>query len=409
VLVPLAAVLVWGRIQVGRLDSAVAALQARGEPVSEGELWALEPIPREDPQNAGRYYGAALSLAVYPRHRIAIAYDYRAASSPTAEQLAEAERFLETNAPVLEMMDRGAPLARCDVGDDHYLYHSYTAMVASSVRTRLVALRGQGDAAAESLLSLVRFSRIYERSLREAPMKSWSVAHQVIPDLRIVLEATPSEASLARLQEAIDDLDAPAAIRKALRITRVRILEDLREGDVRPFGEAGMAAMVTRGSRALLVYGEAVSELREVDLVEAGTLASTDPLVVLQRLEVLPNRGPYWPIKYLAASLYSNSAIVRCGRTAIAIERFRRTHGRPPERLDELVPAFLSSAPSDPFTNRPLFYRTTEGGYAVYSVGENGADDGGDFSRPPGKAQRDVGVRITLHQTAPHGAAGSVK
>jgi hypothetical protein len=65
--------------------------------------------------------------------------------------------------------------------------------------------------------------------------------------------------------------------------------------------------------------------------------------------------------------------------TAVALKRFQLKQGKLPETLDELVPAFLSAVPIDPNNGKPLHYQpNTDGTYLLYSVGEDGVDDGGD-------------------------------
>ena len=57
--------------------------------------------------------------------------------------------------------------------------------------------------------------------------------------------------------------------------------------------------------------------------------------------------------------------------------------GRPPPDLDALVPQFLSAVPRDLMSAQPLRYRlSSNGSFTVYSVGEDGQDDGGDPNRP---------------------------
>jgi hypothetical protein len=63
--------------------------------------------------------------------------------------------------------------------------------------------------------------------------------------------------------------------------------------------------------------------------------------------------------------------------TAFAVERFRLANGKLPENLNELTPQFLSAVPADPFDGKPLRYHRLAKGYAVYSVGQDGHDDGG--------------------------------
>ena len=63
--------------------------------------------------------------------------------------------------------------------------------------------------------------------------------------------------------------------------------------------------------------------------------------------------------------------------TALAIERYRLAKGTLPDALGELVPAYLEAVPKDPFDGEELRYRRLETGYVVYSIGEDGRDDGG--------------------------------
>ena len=64
--------------------------------------------------------------------------------------------------------------------------------------------------------------------------------------------------------------------------------------------------------------------------------------------------------------------------TAIAIHRHQLAHGLPPATLSDLLPQFISEMPIDPFDLRPLRYRVLDESWQLYSVGENGIDDGGD-------------------------------
>ncbi len=61
----------------------------------------------------------------------------------------------------------------------------------------------------------------------------------------------------------------------------------------------------------------------------------------------------------------------------LALRCYQSKEGRAPIRLDELVPNYLSKVPQDPFTGRPLIYRPQGTDWLVYSVGEDGLDDGG--------------------------------
>jgi hypothetical protein len=70
-------------------------------------------------------------------------------------------------------------------------------------------------------------------------------------------------------------------------------------------------------------------------------------------------------------------ALMLCTVTTFAVERYRRAKQRWPEKLDELVPAYLPAVPIDPYSGAPLRYRRFDDGVAVYSVSRNRIDDGG--------------------------------
>jgi hypothetical protein len=71
--------------------------------------------------------------------------------------------------------------------------------------------------------------------------------------------------------------------------------------------------------------------------------------------------------------------------TAIALKRYQLKYGNYPADLNSLVPEFLPSVPLDPVDGKPLCYRrNADGTFLLYSVGENGKDDGGNPSLEKG-------------------------
>lgn len=65
-------------------------------------------------------------------------------------------------------------------------------------------------------------------------------------------------------------------------------------------------------------------------------------------------------------------------RTAAALAVYRAEQGVYPETLDQLMPGVLDKVPDDLYSGKPFIYRRMpDGGYLLYSVYENGADDGG--------------------------------
>jgi hypothetical protein len=77
-------------------------------------------------------------------------------------------------------------------------------------------------------------------------------------------------------------------------------------------------------------------------------------------------------------TIEANRALVT---TAIALRRYQIGRGNFPPDLAALTPEYLGAPPRDPVDAKPLRYRLrTEGGFLLYSIGENGVDDGGDAS-----------------------------
>ena len=74
----------------------------------------------------------------------------------------------------------------------------------------------------------------------------------------------------------------------------------------------------------------------------------------------------------------------RLAITACALHRCKLQTGRYPDSLKELAPKFLSEIPIDPVDGAPVRYRrNADASFHLYSVGENGVDDGGNPEPDP--------------------------
>jgi hypothetical protein len=72
---------------------------------------------------------------------------------------------------------------------------------------------------------------------------------------------------------------------------------------------------------------------------------------------------------------------------AIALERFHLAHHAYPENLARLAPEFVQAVPVDCMDGHDLRYRLNlDGTYLLYSVGEDGVDNGGDPTPQKGKS-----------------------
>lgn len=77
----------------------------------------------------------------------------------------------------------------------------------------------------------------------------------------------------------------------------------------------------------------------------------------------------------------------------LAAKRYQLAHGQLPERLDDLVPAYIDAVPADPYDGHPVRYKLTDTGATVYCVYEDGIDNGGTEMKADG-APFDIVVKL---------------
>ncbi len=84
------------------------------------------------------------------------------------------------------------------------------------------------------------------------------------------------------------------------------------------------------------------------------------------------------PLRRALVSAGRLAARAAAAQGALAVERYRLENGKVPGQWAELAPAYIAAPVQDPFTkDSPVILRPTDNGYVVYSVGQNGKDDGG--------------------------------
>jgi hypothetical protein len=104
----------------------------------------------------------------------------------------------------------------------------------------------------------------------------------------------------------------------------------------------------------------------------------------------LRDQMPPWPACILAET--RALCRVRGTRIVMALNAYQNQHGKLPERLEALVPAFIPEFPLDPYNGQPFHFRICEdreviphlsidaveiGQGLVWSVGPDLLDDGG--------------------------------
>ena len=85
-------------------------------------------------------------------------------------------------------------------------------------------------------------------------------------------------------------------------------------------------------------------------------------------------------------------------KLAFALAEYHADRGTFPEKLDDLVPKYVETVQKDIFNNdADLHYAKHGDGYSLYSIGDNGIDDGGKGvdDCKEGDSWDDLGVRIS--------------
>jgi len=421
----------WGFIEARRLRDEIAKIRAAGEPLTFKELNARLPKV-DEADDAGPYYEAALALLRHKdTHTLWDACDaYRDAllqsptSRPADDVVANVDRLLKDNALALDMLDRGARLSGCrfNIGAEQGMSYGLERLGRVRALNKLLALRalgrasgGDGDGAADSLLCQLQMLRMLDQQpLIISLLVKVACQMLVTGDVPTVLElGRPSNAALGRLQEALLKADSPDELERAMlgeRVYGLLLMRDFVSG--RGSTDLGAEAVTSPPERwpPLGFWSQpvpkhlAVGYLRDV---AAFVREARRPLTEVlsagpSAVEVTSTLGRVlcgpWPA--LCTQTGRAVAAARCAGVAIMVERYRLAHARLPEALSELAPAYTALPPVDPFTGKDLLYHHDERSYAVYSVGSDQKDDGGDVAFGVGKQPRDVGIRVRL-PTAP--------
>ncbi len=125
-------------------------------------------------------------------------------------------------------------------------------------------------------------------------------------------------------------------------------------------------------------YIDAVKQPKELPSTLGDIEASLTTRTVWNKIKnpMLSSTVP--AILGVAKTIVATQTTLRSLATACAVERYRMAHGRLPATLEDLVPAFLPSAPTDPLTGKPLCYKPSESSsYLIYGTGWDQTDNAG--------------------------------
>ena len=123
-----------------------------------------------------------------------------------------------------------------------------------------------------------------------------------------------------------------------------------------------------------LEYSDTIVEMTpwKINTEKANLTSTTNPLI-----EIL-----YPAFKRSIETEYRNRAEIQALITTLAILRYNTDKNKFPITLSQLISAgYLSEAPKDPYSDKPLVYRKSQEGFTLYSFGADFDDDGGQHSK----------------------------
>jgi hypothetical protein len=394
VLVGLIAVLVV--VHRDDVERRLAALRAAGYPTSFAELAEYHKLPAGTP-NAADVYERAFRAFVPPVNSVDVPQFGPATlperGAPLPEPTAKAvAKLLADNQPCLALLHRAAGIERCRYDWDYRNLATGTQFMDIRQCIRLLYLGALSQAHAgdpNGAVGRIRDGLALANSLRDEPALIGYLVR--VACLGLTLNGLERSLSLtaftdAQLQELGETLTATAGaldLTQAMVAERCFMIEMSRDPSLQ--GGAGGAAPVRMppvlGKMWLL---DALDYM--ADIIDASRLPPPERPGRFRALEQQVQRLSFLHVmvKSLAPALtrlpvLDLRARVHLGlaRTALAAERYRLATGRVPDRLEDLVPQYLDRVPTDLFDGRPIRYERLARGYVVYSVNEDGYDDGG--------------------------------
>jgi hypothetical protein len=349
-----------------RWDGRIEQTPLNGQ-LDEGTIEALQEYIKQNPEAAA----LADRLADMPRGRFPGRYD------PFHN---DPDDRVNMTRSVVGFLRRYGYLAAAH-GDD--------VLAARLCRSELNATRSLGGEAA--VLTLVMRMALIEVS--------------VLPTVERVLAMTaPPPAELEKLQDLLEREIEEPRLTAAIRGERAIIADDLKGGgdDWKKYlvitpGAKGWQSWLPDWVPGKPTINRANQMRAMNDLLDASQRPIDEQLVsMMEKRDAWQARDAMLPGFQKAISIHiRNQAKLRSAVVAVAAERFRHQQNAWPESLDALVKSGqLKMVPVDPYDGQPLRYRQLGGGIVVYSVNEDGVDDGGAIDRNPNVPGSDIGVRL---------------
>ncbi len=398
-----------------RVEAEYAKIRSEGFPVTGEELDAWYAMP--EGENAANVYLQAFSKLDTkleedsPDYKLIPHFGYGEfplAGDPISTEMIQAiDKFLKKNSEVMELLQNAAKFHGCrypanlKVGLTVELPHLVMIRKTGQLMDLAVlsnVFKGNDDEAIHRLTDLVALAR----SLEQEPILLSQLVRIAVTEF--VVDGAERIFSNGRLDDS-----------RIQKLTEVFTQDETSEMFVRSLaGERCQVTILTQKALDIgaifgpnanlgewtLAAGYRLTGLMDLDQFEYASRMSELIRAARQsthreRLKAAKGFGSRLPdvpsycfltrliLPALDGAILSDTrhaCRLHLVQVAGAIERYRLAKGTVPADLSDLLPEFMPVVPEDPFTDPPApprYVRRTKG-YVVYSVGENGVDDGGD-------------------------------
>ena len=397
-----------------QLQRRMDAIRAAGYPITCAELDKWYSIPN-DVENAAEvildatlYYAAPNKPELMP---VVGQGELPGRTEPLSEETRQLiGQYLAENNRALELLGKAASIEHSrypiDLSAGFAVLMPYLGEIRDVARLLLLdaiwhAENNEGDEAVEAVVSIFGVARtLAKEPLIVSQLVRFGCGSLGVSAIeRVVNRMGLSDEQLARLSETCAQGEDESGLLRGFVGERCEVLEALRDpdgvdpqvlGSPRSMGILypvyRAMGLTDKGATIYLDLMDGVFDalrLPEQERIKAAETVEAElqdvPKIYVMLRMLMPPRSRMFQMSL------NNVARLRTVRVGLAIERYRLANGKLPENLAELVPAYLDAVPKDPFDGQELRYKRLEKGYVVYSIGQDGSDDGGKELLPLGK------------------------
>jgi hypothetical protein len=379
------------------LERKIAELRAKGYPTTFEELEKYNQLPEGTP-NAAEIYLKAFELhqRMTDEEFVILPYGGRGtlpdAGKPfVPEMKAAMESYLARNQNTLDHLHQAAQIGECQYPIDASIARgerlNKTKQTAQLLcLAALIESTTNSGQSTEKVMDLIYLGRSLHRGTQLLDHLVKNAIYSLSPDLlkELLSRTRFSSEDLQRLAMAFRMIEANQSIEWGYKGEICEVIGCLDYP--RQFWSMAVPGGSLMRMTGIIDRNYVVAIELLMDCIEASKLPLGERFKKLNAIEQRWNDLSFLfaPLKqYLLQleNLAENDARlwVRLGSAtaALAIEKHRLAEGRLPETLEELVPKYLEAVPMDPFDGKPLRYKRLEKGYTIFSVGEDGEDNGG--------------------------------